>query len=341
MAKKFFYNRVYNTRRNIINIIIIGICLVGIVACFIVVSNFQGRDNTTPEKLLNIKEEVIIEVNQDVTKDMFFTVIENVNLDEIDVSYDKNYDNSKPGKYKVTLLISGKKYNSTLNVVDTTRPVLVTQDVTITEGDNYTARDFVSNCTDNSNENCYITFYAEGLDEDGLAIDYSKYTNAGIYSVKISAKDSSGNSSIDEAKLTIKTKAGEKPEVQQTECKYGNDTYDTNEYLATVIVATNHCAVNLNLYKDPITTADINKIMENETLKIQKDIGSLNIYLKGDISLNRHIRTIVNKSGSGIVGYELTMTVILNNKEETDVIEEYKLDNKGNRVFSINKYNLK
>ena len=42
---------------------------------------------------------------------------------------------------------------------------------------------------DNSNNDCSLTFYSEGVDEEGKPIDYSKYTNEGTYSIKISAKD--------------------------------------------------------------------------------------------------------------------------------------------------------
>ena len=80
MAKKFFYNKVYNTRRTIINIVIIGICIIGIIVCFIITSNFQGEDHTTPEKTLNIKNEVTIEINQTYSKEIFFSKIENVDL---------------------------------------------------------------------------------------------------------------------------------------------------------------------------------------------------------------------------------------------------------------------
>ena len=39
MAKKFFYNRVYNTKRTIINLIIIGVCVIGVIICFVVTPN--------------------------------------------------------------------------------------------------------------------------------------------------------------------------------------------------------------------------------------------------------------------------------------------------------------
>ena len=338
MAKKFFYNRVYNTRRTIINVIIIGVCVIGIVVCFIITSNFQGKDITTPEKSLNIKNEVIVEVNQDFSKDIFFSKIENVNLDEIQINYDNDYNIARPGRYNVTITVSGKNYNSSLVVVDTLKPELLTKDVTINEYEYYNANDFVSRCTDNSNENCIIAFYTEGLDEDGNSVNYSKYTKPGTYTIKIVAKDSSENINVQEAKLTIKSQSATQPETPTT-CKYGTDEYDKTDYLATVIVASNHCAISLDLYLNPTTMEEFNKVMDAETTRITKDIGALN--LSGSLSLDRHIRTIINKKGLGVVGYELTMTVTITDHGESEKIVEYKLDNKGNRIYTVNKYNLK
>ena len=56
MAKKFFYNRVYNTKRTIINLVIIGVCVIGVIICFIVTSNFQGENHNSPESSLSIKK---------------------------------------------------------------------------------------------------------------------------------------------------------------------------------------------------------------------------------------------------------------------------------------------
>lgn len=341
MAKKFFYNRVYNTRRNIINIIIIGVCVIGIIVCFIVTSNFQKKEENKPEKVLNIKSEVTVEVNETYSKEIFFSKIENVNLDQIEISYDENFDISKIGKYNVLIKVNDKDYNSTLIVVDTTKPELMTKNVTINEQDSYSAQDFVSECKDNSNDQCIISFY-EGVDEEGNKPDYSKYTSNGIYSVKIIAKDTSGNFTIKEEKLFIKKKGNTKPIEEQTTpqtCKYGNDSYDKDNYIIAIEVATNHCAVSLDLYKDSSMTEEINKLMNSESIKIQKDVDALN--LSGTFALNRKITAVVNTTGDGIVGYELQITVTVSQNNSSKIIAEYKIDTDGKRIFSINPYNLK
>ncbi len=339
MAKKFFYNRVYNTRRTIINLIIIGVCVIGIIICFILVSNFQGENLETPEGSVSLKQEATVEVNDEFTKEIFFSKIENVDLEDIEVTYPDNYSISTPGTYEVTLRISGKNYTTKLVVVDTIKPELELKEVKINENGSYNATDFVKSCTDNSGGDCIISFYQSGTDEDGNAVDYSKYTKEGTYPIKISAKDNTGNENILETKLTI-TKSGSTttPSVSTT-CKYGDNTYDTEMYLITKDITTNGCAVSLDLYNDATTAAEINKIMETETTRIKKDVEALN--LTGVLSLNRKKSAIVNKSGQGIVGYELEITVtITNSNNESETVVQYKLNSNGQREFITNPYKL-
>lgn len=339
MAKKFFYNRVYNTKRTIINIIIIGVCIIGVIVCFIITSNFEGENHNTPEGSLSIKKETTIEVNENYSNELFFSKIENVEIDDIKVTYPENFDVSKPGKYEVILEISGKNYESILNIVDTTKPILETKEVTISANETYKVSDFVKSCTDNSNKDCIIDFYTEGVNEDGMAIDYSKYKNSGTYAIKISAKDGSENQTVQETKLTItKSSSGETPSSKPVLCKYGNNIYDTNNYLVAIDITTNKCAVSLDLYKDTSMTSEINKLMDSETTKIKKDVEALN--LTGTLALNRKVTAVINTKGDGIVGYELRMTVSITNNDKTETVVDYKVDSNGKRVFITNPYKL-
>ena len=340
MAKKFFYNRVYNTRRTIINIVIIGVCVIGIIICFLITSNFQGENRNTPEKVLNIKNEVTVEVNDTYTKNIFFSKVENVDLDTVDIDYPNDFDIATPGRYKVTLTINQKNYSTTLVVVDTTKPTLILKNVTINEGQSYNSKDFVTSCYDNSNDACNLNF-AYGVDEDGNKVDYANYKETGTYTIKISAKDNSDNETIEETKLII-TKNDTKPEkpvetVPQV-CKYGNNLYDTDNYLIAIDVTSDNCAVSLDLYKDTTMTEGINKLMNTETTRIKKDVDALN--LSGTFALNRKITAVINTTGDGIVGYELSMTVTVTNNNNSTVVAEYKLNNNGQRVFTQNPYNL-
>lgn len=346
MAKKFFYNRVYNTKRTIINIVIIGVCIIGIIVCFILTSNFQGENKKTPGGELSIKKEATVEINEEFTNDIFFSKIENVDLSKIKIDYAEDYDISKVGKYDVKIQINGKSYDSTINVIDTTKPVLSLKEVTIKQNEDYTANSFVDSCSDNSQEKCNIGFYTEGVDEEGKNVTYDKYTKAGTYAIKIEATDAAGNQTIEETKLTItgKTTTTEKPSIpepekpQEVTCKYGNGEYDSDTYLVAINITTNNCAVSLDLYKNVTTSKDINQLMETETTRIKKDVEALN--LTGTLALNRKISAVVNKTGDGIVGYELKMTVTITDNGEAKTVTEYKVDKNGKRVFIENPYKL-
>lgn len=300
MAKKFFYNRVYNTKKTIINAIIIGVCIIGIIVCFIVVSSFEGESHNTENGNLSIKNESTVEIYQEFTKEIFFSKIENVNLDDVEVNYPLDYDISKAGKYEVTLVINDKNYPVILNVVDTTKPELNVKNLSIDNGKTYTANDFVTSCSDNSQEKCKISFY-NGKDEEGNAVDYSKYTDEGKYQVKIAAEDSSGNQMVKETTLIIGKPKQEN--VTPVTCKYGNGGYDKNKYLVAIDVTTNNCAVSLALYKDESITKELNKLLDTETTSIKKDVEALK--LTGTLTLNRKVAAVVNTTGDGIVGYEI------------------------------------
>ena len=62
--------------------------------------------------------------------------------------------------------------------------------------------------------------------------------------------------------------------------------------------------------------------------------------LTGTLALNRKISAIVNKTGDGIVGYELKMTVTITNNGESSIVTDYKVDKDGKRVFIENPHNL-
>ena len=104
MAKKFFYNRVYNTKRTIINAIIIGVCVIGVIICFIITSNFQGESHETNNANLSIKTDVSVEVNEEFSEEIFFSKMENITLDDIEINYDLDYDISKIGEYDVNII---------------------------------------------------------------------------------------------------------------------------------------------------------------------------------------------------------------------------------------------
>ena len=329
MAKKFFYNKVYNTKRTIINAIIIGVCIIGIIICFVITSNFQGESHNNNTSNLSIKSEATVEINEEFSNEIFFSKIENVNLEDIEIKYPLNYDISKIGKYNVTIVINEKNYS------------------TIAAGTAYSVNDFVEKCEDNSKIECNLSFYTDGLDEDGNSIDYSKYKDEGTYSIKISAIDEAGNKTIKETKLTIgntenisgnENNSDNDANTSNNTCKYGDNTFDTKNYLLASDITSNNCAVSLSSYKDETMTKEINKMMDVETTKIKKDVEALN--LTGTLALNRKVTAIINTSGNGIVGYELKMTVTITNNDSVETVAEYKVNSNGKRVFITNPYKL-
>ncbi len=344
---KFFNTKVYNPKRTIINIVVIVVCIIGIVVCFILTRNFQGENQNEPQSNLSIKNEVTSEINEEFSKEIFFSRIENIKLDDIEVVYPDNFNIHVVGSYDVKIIVDKEEYTSTLKIVDTERPELTLKEVRISKNGTYSAKDFVSSCKDNSDKECTINFYS-GIDEEGNTVDYSTYKEDGTYSIKIEALDGEGNQTVGETKLIIgESTTTEEPTTptepttpkvpeQPVNCKYGNGEYDTEHYLVAVSVTSNGCAVSLDLYKNDAMTQEINKLLETETIRIQKDVDALNLKLEGTKSLNRLRTAVVNKTGDGIVGYELKVTVTI----EGNVIADYKLDSNGKRAFISNPYNL-
>lgn len=339
MAKKFFYNKVYNTKKMIINAIIVGTCIIGIIICFIFVSHFNVENRSQKNGDIVLKSEVTVEINETFENDIFFSKVENYNIDDIEIYYGSDFNISEVGTYLITIIIDEIYYDVTMNVVDTKLPELILNDVNIENGKSYQAMDFVKSCTDNSKKECKISFLQNGKDIDGNLVDYSTFTKEGVYQVKISAEDESGNQTIKEATLTIGSpKIEPNNEPVTNTCKYGDNNYDTDNYLVAIDITTNKCAVSLDLYKDENYTTDINKLMDTETTRLKKDVEALN--LTGTLAINRKITAVINNSGNGIVGYELKMTCIVTNNDKSETIVEYKVDSNGNRVFITNPYKL-
>ena len=109
-----------------------------------------------------------------------------------------------PATYKVLVKILNEEHNVNLIVKDTEAPTVVTKTVEIYKGEQYKIEDFVDSCYDVTSE-CNISFYSEDKDEEGKAIDYSKFSEPGEYTVKLVSKDNYDNISDPiEATLIIK-----------------------------------------------------------------------------------------------------------------------------------------
>lgn len=201
------------TITTIIVIVLLGITLF----IFLEKKDIKEKESSniqTKEEKINIKENVEVEINSEVLniKDFF----ENSNFSDGEINYFENdkkikFDTkyNKIGSFKVVIKINDKNYETTLNVVDTLAPTLKLKELTTTLGDKFEINSFVESCTDNSKEDCILSYK-----------ENNKYTKVGTYDVTIIAKDKSDNVAEETTKLIIKNKKN----TNETQTKNDNKT---------------------------------------------------------------------------------------------------------------------
>lgn len=197
----------------IIVIVLLGITLF----IFLEKKDIKEKESSniqTNEEKINIKENVEVEINSEVLNIKNF--FENSNFSDGEINYfesdkkikfDTKYN--KIGSFKVVMKINDKNYETTLNVVDTLAPTLKLKELTITLGDKFEINSFVESCTDNSEEDCILSYK-----------ENKKYTKVGTYDVTIIAKDKSDNVVEETTKLIIKNKKN----TNETQTKNDNKT---------------------------------------------------------------------------------------------------------------------
>ncbi len=334
MARKFFNQKVKKSGNVPTGAIVVGvIVLVLILIAIGVAISVSSNNKQSKDAIIELNESISVEVNSQLPdKTTFFTQLEHVPESDINVSYEA-VDLTKVGDYTVTFTIYKKIYQSTLKVIDTESPELVLKDYSISAGDTYSADDFVESCSDNSKEDCNISFYTLGLNQDGSKIDYSSFKDEGTYAIQIVATDASGNSSSPKtANLIIGNST------TPVTCNYGGSEYDTSKYILAVNVTNNGCALDLNLYHDETVQAPVIAVADAEQEKLEKEFSKINLGVK-DIYVDRSINPVLNTIGTGVVGYTLYIEVsITNTSGEREVIESYYVNLNGGREYVINKY---
>ena len=338
MARKFFNQKVKgSSNKSMIAYIIVGACLLLVFICVILVVVLSNR---TPEDVVvEIRDVVTVEINSELPdKTLFFSELQNVKEDDIEVSF-ADADLTEVGEYSIEISLYGETYKSKLAVVDTQAPELVARNYNIDVGDTYEAQDFVESCTDNSGKECIISFYTLGMDEDGVNIDYSSFKDEGTYTVQIIASDEAGNSTTaTSATLTIGESSGP---VEPTTCTYGNSVYDSNIYILGVNVTQNGCALDLNLYQDESVTAPAYALADADKEKLQKEISKLNINEELEKNLDRIVTPVLNTAGTGLVGYTVHMELAIEYEDgHEEIVASYYINTNGERIYSINTYNL-
>lgn len=187
------------TITTIIVIVLLGITLF----IFLEKKDIKEKESSniqTNEEKINIKENVEVEINSEVLNIKNF--FENSNFSDGEINYfesdkkikfDTKYN--KIGSFKVVMKINDKNYETTLNVVDKLAPTLKLKELTITLGDKFEINSYVESCTDNSEEDCILSYK-----------ENKKYTKVGTYDVTIIAKDKSDNVVEETTKLIVKNK---------------------------------------------------------------------------------------------------------------------------------------
>jgi len=260
----------------------------------------------------------------------------------------KNSDNSTDckkqlatniGEYKI--IINSKKLDKektvTLKVEDTIAPTLKIKDLIITENTAYKIEDFIESCNDNSKLACSYE-YANEKD-----VDYSNYTKAGEYPIKLLAKDSSNNQTeIIETKLTIKKKATNNKTEKPKTCEYGDLNYSDSYVIATRI-NNNKCAISAKEASDlgykPGIVHNKKLVKEIQTAYLKNIIDKMN--LDGEIVYDITYGPVFNTSNKGVVGYYLLSEARQTIDGKTTTIARYFIDENGNRVWKVNILNLK
>ena len=190
-----------------------------------------------PKEELVVKNNINIEINTKLPSVKDYFTKENLKDNGVIKYYlnnkevKKDYVIKNVNTYDVIIIINKNKYNSKLNIVDTKAPTLKTKNITIYENQKYNVDSFVNSCEDNSKNKCKISFTNSKM---------SKYTSKGTYKISISAKDNSGNTSVANATLTIKTKNSNKTSNKAASTKNTSNTsnskYKTTYELKNIAV---------------------------------------------------------------------------------------------------------
>ncbi len=154
-----------------------GIIVVVALFCWLI---FGSSDKHLGEHSLEINHEM------DYTK-----YVEQINAPVSQIIIDDSLlETDKVGKYDVILKVNKKEYTLIVNVIDTTPPIVETQDLTIMKGETYTIEDFIVSVEDDS--------------PTTLKYQNDKtYESAGVYDIVIIVSDSSQNETKVNVKLTI------------------------------------------------------------------------------------------------------------------------------------------
>lgn len=169
------------------------ITLIGVIVLGIVLFVYQ----TFIKKQLHFKENMTVEINGKFNPNSYISEVEHGSVKDV-ACQSKNLNIKKLGKYEVTYTYKNREYTTTIQVVDTTKPVFKgLDDLTVSLNTTLDLKAGVE-VSDNSLEEIKYKI-------DDKKIDTSK---EGTYEVTYSAKDSSGNKTIAKRKIEVIKKIG-------------------------------------------------------------------------------------------------------------------------------------
>ena len=169
------------------------ITLIGVIVLGIGLFVYQ----TFIKKQLHFKENLTVEINGKFNPNSYISEVEHGSVKDV-ACQSKNLNIKKLGKYEVTYTYKNREYTTTIQVVDTTKPVFKgLDDLTVSLNTTPDLKAGVE-VSDNSLEEIKYKI-------DDKKIDTSK---EGTYEVTYSAKDSSGNKTIAKRKIEVIKKIG-------------------------------------------------------------------------------------------------------------------------------------
>ena len=300
--------------------------------------NEQNNTPTNVDKLeAQIRPSITIDLDDTVpTIDRFVKNYAKIKTENDSITYDDtNFADNKynsVGEYKVTIIVNGKEYKSSIIVTDKKPPIMALQEVIITEGEEYSITDFISSCSDNSGKECVYSYTDQKFD---------KYTAAGTYDIGIYASDTSGNKTeAQTTKLIINTKqngGGTKPNGgSKNGCQFGDGTSPVSTPLAYSLVK-NNCAVD-PAYAKTNTYISVPEKMGREDLARLKD-EFIKSGINAEIKTEFNVIPIFNTTAKGLIGYQIE--IIASNNKTGEVIEHYYVNSNKTRTYVVNKLNFR
>ena len=346
---KFFNGKIKKDRSTLIKYSIIAVGIFIIILLFILISI---KNSKKPKANIDIKDELIVEINDDwPEKEDFFDKIENYSIDLVTVDYN-DFDVTEVGEYTVTVDAEGitnKKVN--VKVVDTTAPTLILKEVKIPLGMDYKIDDFIDICSDNSGKECTYEYYTGMQDAQGNPIDYSSFTQEDTYIIKIYAYDESGNQTeVQDTKLTI----GDGGTIY-SDCTYGDLSVDITKvsYPIAVIVGSEslNCALDASLWNDERVQVSVNNLYMKDYENLKTELKAIfRAQNRGETKVVAypHYIAVLNKQGTGLVGYAIYVKVYIVDKNYSGQIDtndnlaiSYYINSDGTRKYETNTYDLK